>query len=302
GQLPAPAPSFVEACLGQASATPGASAIAGAMELAAPLIQGGRLIPLNLLGTFSEQPDFLLSVEALRWAATVRGDRNWKTAPGGRTAPIVVRTWEILERQGTLTAVEVREELGREATEGAALRALIELWSSFRAAPVYAKGQPTRWSLLKLRYAKELTAASNTAQPTALSALVSLYLRSAVAATAEETEIFLSPLTSRSRIREVVHGMMATRQLATTTVGTHTVVFVEGSLEEVLPEAEPVEAEGAGDNVTVPKPEFAQRPPAVRKGVRREPDRRPGAQRAWQPRKPRDEKRGKFGFRREDQR
>ena len=311
-QLPAPAPSFVEACLGQASATPAASAITHAMELAAPLIEAGRMIPLSLLGTFSEQPDFLVSAESLRWAAAVRGDRNWKSAPGGRTAPIVVRTWEILERQGTSTAADVREELGREATEGAALRALIELWSSFRAAPTYVSGQATRWSLLKLRHAKELTAASNTAQPTALSALVSLYLRSAVAATAEETEIFLSPLTSRSRIREVVHGMMAARQLATTAVGAQTLVFVEGSLEEVLPEAEPVEAEEADNKTAAPEPELAHGPAAVREGGRREREWKPG-QRAlgqqrsgqrkeWKPGKGREEKRGTVGFRREERR
>ena len=305
GQLPAPAPSFVEASMGQASATPPASAIAHAIELAAPLIEAGRVIPLNLLGTFSEQPDFLVSAEALRWAAPVRADRNWKSAPGGRTAPIVVRTWEILERQGTSTAAEVREALGREATEGAALRALIELWGSFRAVPTYVSGQPTRWSLLKLRHAKELAAASNTAQPTALSALVSLYLRSAVAATQEETEIFLSPLTSRSRIREVVHGMMAARQLVTTTVGPQTLVFVEGSLEEVLPEAEPDKAEegtGAGHTAAPREPELAHRPAAVRERGRREQDRRLGPKPAWQPGKARDEKRGKFGFPREDRR
>lgn len=330
GQLPAPAPSFVEASLGQSSATPAAGAITHAMELAAPLIESGRVIPLNLLGTFSEQPDFLISAETLRWAAAVRADRNWKSAPGGRTAPIVVRAWEILDREGTSTAAKVREELGREVTEAAALRALIELWSTFRAAPTYVSGHPTRWSLLKTRHAKELTTAGNTAQPTALSALASLYLRSAVAATAEETEIFLSPLTSRSRIREVVHGMMATRQLATTTVGAQTLVFVEGSLEEVLPEAESAEAENEGGAGSAPE-EVAQAPARVRERGNRERERRPvprrierqeprrqktgqqrtgqreqgpgraGQQRAW-PGKGREEKRGAFGFRREERR
>ena len=238
-QFPAPAPSLVEACFGAASATPAPDAIAKAMELTTRLVEAGQGIPLNLLGTFSEQPDFLITPEVLPWVAAVRGDRHWKTAPGGRTAPIVLRTWEAMEQRGGQTAAELRETLGREVTEAAVLRALIELWTTVRVIPVYAAGEATRWHLLKERYPVQLTAGANTAQATALSALISLYLRSAVAATAEEVEISLSPLTARSRIREVVHGMTAARQLGTMSVASHTLLFVEGSLPEVEPVAEP---------------------------------------------------------------
>jgi hypothetical protein len=253
-QFPAPAPSLVEACIGAPSATPPPAAIGKATELATRLIDAQRAIPLNLLGTFSEQPDFLIAPEVLPWVAAIRGDRQWKTAPGARTAPIVLRTWEALEKNGAQTAVELREALGREVTEAAVLRALIELWTTVRALPVYTAGEPTRWLLMKERYAAQLATGSNTAQPTALSALASLYLRSAVAATAEEAEVFLSPLTARSRIREVLHGMTAARQLGTMSVGSHTLLFVEGSLPEVAPIAEEEPAPAA--------------PPAERKAFR----------------------------------
>ena len=209
-QLPAPAPSFVEACLGAPSVTPAPAVIAEASELLTRLVGERRIVPLNLLGAFSEQPDFLVTPEVLPWVAAVRGDRQWKTAPGGRTSPIVIRTFEALDREGELTAIEVREIVGNAITEAAALRALMELWTGLRAMPIAALGEPTRWTLLKNRFAAQLATAANTSQTTALSAVLSLYLRSAVAATAEETEIFLSPLTARSRIREVLHGMMAT--------------------------------------------------------------------------------------------
>jgi 23S rRNA pseudouridine2605 synthase len=242
-QLPAPAPSFVEACMGTVRALPPADAIAPAMDLTIRLVDAGHVIPLNLLGTFSEQPDFLITPDVLPWVVAVRGDRQWKTAPTGRgIAPIVLRTWEALDKQGAQTAVEIRELLGRELTEAAVLRALIELWTTLRAAPAYTAGQPTRWSLLKDRYAPQLATAANTGQPTALSALLSIYLRSAVAATGEEAEIFLSPLTARSRIRDVVHGMTAARQFGTMSVGTHTLLFVEGSLPDHLPETAPAPA------------------------------------------------------------
>lgn len=259
-QLPAPAPSFVEACSGAGRAVPLPEAIRQAMELATGLVAEGRAIPLNLMANYTEQPDFLASPEALRWVASVRGDRQWKVAPGGRTSPIVLRVWEALDRERGRTALEICEELGRELTEAAVMRALVELWTTVRVAPEYAGGEPTRWTLLRDRFSKEMAAGANTAQTTALSALISLYLRQAVAATAEETEIFLSPLTARSRIREVLHGMLAARQFGTTAVGFHTVLFLEGSLPEAPAEeaAPPQPAETAAG--AAPAPEKVRRP------------------------------------------
>ncbi len=266
-QLPAPAPSFVEACMGTASATPPQAAIAPASELLARLVSERQVIPLNMLGSFSEQPDFLVTTEVLPWVVAIRGDRQWKTAPAGRTTPLVIRTFEALDREGELTAIEIREILGREITEGAALRALVELWTGLRAMPIYIEGAPTRWTLLKNRFAAQMATAANTGQTTALSAVVSLYLRSAVAATAEEAEIFLSPLTSRSRIREVLHGMMATRQIATTPVATHTMLFLEGSLPETALAPEPEAAKpdsGAAPAASAARPPFRKGPRPTR--------------------------------------
>jgi 23S rRNA pseudouridine2605 synthase len=306
-QLPAPAPSFVEACMGLVRAMPPADAIAQAAELAARLIQTDRAIPLNLLGTVSEQPDFLVTPEVLPWVAAVRGDRQWKTAPPGRTTPIVLRTWEALDREGEKTAIEISEILGRELTEAAVLRALIELWTTLRAVPAYAPGQPTRWSLLKNRYPAQLATGANTAQTTALSALLSIYLRAAVAASAEEAEVFLSPLTARSRIREVIHGMTAARQFRTMSVGTQTLLFLEGSLPESAAEPEPekqpaphqpialapphtpsrkeprptkweLPAKESGPQRLQPRREFGKRP-AANFGRRRDS----GPKREWQP-------------------
>ena len=261
-QLPAPAPSFVEACLGAASVTPPPTAIAEATALATRLIDERRAVPLNLFGTFSEQPDFLTTPEVLPWIAAIRGERQWKNAPGARTAPIVLRTWEALDREGEMTAVELQKSLGRELTEAAILRALIELWTNLRATPIYSSDAPTRWTLLKNRFPTQLATGANTAQTTALSALLSFYLRSAVAATAEEAEIFLSPLTSRSRIREVLHGMTATRQFGSTTVASQTVLFIEGSLPETPPEPErePTAAPQAPATTPTPRAPFRKAP------------------------------------------
>jgi 23S rRNA pseudouridine2605 synthase len=287
-QLPAPAASFVEACSGAGRAVPTPAAIDEAMALVTRLVAEGRAVPLNLMGNLTEQPDFLVTAEALRWIAAVRGDRNWKAAPGGRTAPLVRGVWSALDRAPGRPAAGIREELGRELTEGAVMRALVELWTTLRAAPDYAAGDTTRWSLMRDRYAREMAAGANTSQTTALSALISLYVRQVVAATAEEAEIFLSPLTARSRIREVVHGMLATRQFETMPMGVQTLLYLEGALPEVAETEstagiEPAAATGApletgtarADRVTERKPWNAPRP-VSRPESRREPQpRRP---------------------------
>jgi len=231
-QLPAPTPSFVEACLGEANATPARPAIETATELVTRLVNNRALVPLNLLGLVSEQPDFLVTPEILPYLLSLRGDRDWKAAPAGRTSPLVTEIWKLLDKKGSLEITEIRGELGRELTEAAVLRGLVELWTAFRVLPTYEAGQPTRWNLFKADYAKQLATGANTAQTTALSLLISLYLQSALGATGEEIETFLSPLASRSRIREVVHGLTATRQLATIAFGTKTLIHIEGTLPE----------------------------------------------------------------------
>ena len=235
-QLNAAAPSFVEACLGQTNPTPPRSAIEAARELLVRLIDANQAIPLNLLGTPADHPDFLVTPDSLPFVYSMRGDRDWKHAPGSgttRVSPLVQQIWKVIERKGVLSAGEIKDEIGRELTEAAALRALYELWGAMRIAPLYqSDGEPTLWEALQTRHHKALNAATNMSQVTALSVLVSLYLESAVAATSDETEIFLSPLTSRSKVREAVRGLTATRQLAMLPMDRETLLHVEGSLPD----------------------------------------------------------------------
>ena len=243
-QLPAPAPSFVEACLGSRQATPGAAAIEQAQELLTRLIASGSVVPLNLLGTVGEQPDFLAHSDALPFVLALRGDTDWKHAPqkssGHKVSPLVLELWKILEQAGAMTAAEARETLGRELTEAAVLRALCELWQALRITPVLGEaGQPARWEMLRVRHRRALETGSTTSQVTALSLLVSMYLQSVYAATSEEIEVFLSPVTSRSRVREAVRGLSATRQIHTLSMDAQTYYFLENGLPEFAEVAAP---------------------------------------------------------------
>ena len=144
----------------------------------------------------------------------------------------MVEVWKLLSRDGAQTADEIKNKLGRHLTESAALRALTDLWTNLRIEPVYSVDEGTQWQLLEANHEKSMTAGSAMAQGMALSALVSLYLQSAVAATGEEIESCFGPLASRARVREAVRGLMATRQLGVRNLGADEHFFVEGSLPE----------------------------------------------------------------------
>ncbi len=240
-----PGPSFVEAVTGLPSETPAREAIEAGTALMHRLTVAGAVLPLNLFGaaggSVSDQPDFLVTREALPYVFSLIGGRNWKSGPGAKASPLTLEIWKHLEGAGAQTAAELQTALGREVTEAAILRGLVELWNGLRAIPVYG-GETTRWELTQARFAEEMTASQKVAQTTALSALVAGYLESAVAASSDEIETFLSPLTSRSRVREVVNGLSATRQLGLVSVAATPLLHVAGTLPEFA-EAEPVEVE-----------------------------------------------------------
>jgi 23S rRNA pseudouridine2605 synthase len=228
--------------MGSAQATPGAAAIEQAQALLARLVASGTVVALNLLGAVSEQPDFLAHRQALPYILCLRADADWKHAPqkssGHKVSPLVLELWKALDREGVLSAAEARETLGRELTEAAVLRGLCELWQALRISPVFAEpnlaepGQPARWELLRVRHREALATAGATSQVTALSLLVSMYLQSVYAASSEEIEIFLSPAASRSRVREAVRGLSATRQIHSLSMDAQTYYFLEDGLPQ----------------------------------------------------------------------
>ncbi|HTD54348.1 MAG TPA: hypothetical protein VK670_03125 [Silvibacterium sp.] len=243
-QFLTPAPSFVEAGIGAPSETPSPAEIETARGMMIRLAESAAALPLNLLGAHTDQPDFLASRDAFPYIFCLRGGRNWKTPPAKAT-PLVVEIWKLLEPGASLEATEIQAALGREITEAAVLRGLMDLWGGLRVTPVYALDGPTRWELTQARFSDAMNAANKIAQTTGLSALVSLYLESVIAATPEEIETFLSPLTARSKVREVVNGLSATRQLAIVPVGAQTMVHVAGSLPEFAEPEPPEETQKA---------------------------------------------------------
>ena len=217
------APSFVEAVAGQRNATPDPKHIALAEELLVRLETDGVAVRLNLLGQAGEQPDFVVAAWVLPYVYALRGDRDWRRSPqltGSRqVSQLAVQAYKLLE-QGDATIAKLKHALGREVTETAVLRAITELWQQFRIIPVIsAPGQAAKWQLLRQRFQKAIAEGASTSQVTAISVLASIYLQAVIAASMEEVELFLAPLTARSKVREVLRGLVATRQVHTISSG-----------------------------------------------------------------------------------
>jgi hypothetical protein len=230
------APSFVEAVAGERSSVPPAKTVSLAEDLLIRLELDGVAVRLNLLGQPGEQPDFVVAAWVLPYVYALRGDRDWRRSPqltGSRqVSPLAIQTYKLLE-QGDATISQLRHSLGREVTESAVLRAITELWQQLRIIPVVsAPGKPSQWQLLRLRYQKAIAEGASTSQVTAISVLASIYLQAVIAATMEEVELFLAPLTARSKVREVIRGLLATRQLHTISLGHAPHYYVAGTLPE----------------------------------------------------------------------
>ncbi len=262
-QLGAPAPSWVEAVLGKKlDAEAELSGMEAVQTLLTRLIAEGSAVPLNLLGAAggagTDVPDYVASAAVFSYVFTLRGNKAWKQPPATsgaiKVSPLGLATYEMLSAKGTLSAYDLATQLGKEVTETAVLRALTELWGQLRVlpAPQQAEGTgphaATLWELTTARFTKQIKAGANAGQPSALSALISLYLGQALAATEEEIETFLSPLAARSRVRDVIHALLSARQLETIVVEGKTLLHVAGELPAFAAAASGLKPETSGSS------------------------------------------------------
>jgi hypothetical protein len=231
------APSFVEAVAGRRDPTPTREHIALAEELLVRLETDGVVVRLNLLGLPGEAPDFVVASWVLPYIYALRGDRDWRRTPqltGSRqVSQLAIQAYKLLEAGGDTTISKLTRALGREVTEAAVLRAITELWQQLRIIPVVsAPGHAPQWQLLRLRFQKAIAEGASTSQVTAISVLASIYLQAVIAASMEDVELFLAPLTARSKVREVLRGLVATRQVHTLSLGHAPHFYVAGTLPE----------------------------------------------------------------------
>jgi 23S rRNA pseudouridine2605 synthase len=122
------------------------------------------------------------------------------------------------------------------------------------------------WELASARYTKQIKAGANAGQPSALSALISLYLGQVALAAEDEIEIFLSPLAPRSRIRDVTHALTAARELDTVAIEGRTMLHIAGEAPEFLTPGQP-ESQGQTARGESEIPEETQNADAAEAGA-----------------------------------
>src|SRR5205823_4513086 len=183
-QVVAPAPTFVEAVLGSPNSGPTLQSMSDARVLLARLVGEGVAVPLNLMGahgTPGDTPDFVASAAVFSYVFTLRGDKAWKQPPATsgpvKVSNLALATYEAISSKGPMSAYDLATQLGKEVTEAACLRALNELWTHLRVIPITQHdGRTTVWELTSSRFGKQIKAGTNAGLPSAVSALVSLYL------------------------------------------------------------------------------------------------------------------------------
>ncbi len=233
---PAVVPSFIEAVAGQETPNPDAKLLAVSEDILVRLELKDVAVRLNLHGVPGLAPDYVVASWVLPYVYALRGDRDWRRTPqltGSRqVSPLAIQAYKKLELADASIPM-LRSQLGREVTDAAVLRSITELWQQLRIIPVTpAPGSTPKWQLLRHRYQKAIAEGASTSQVTAISVLASIYLQAVIAASMEEVEFFLAPLTSRSKVREVMRGLVATRQVNTTNIDHSSYFYVAGTLPE----------------------------------------------------------------------
>lgn len=174
--------------------------------------------------------NLIVSATLLPFFYALSGDRNPKAPPrcgvqGTAISPLAITVFETLQRHGSLTKSRLRELAGRGPSDAALDRALHELWSILKITPIdYTEDQGAVWDVL-YRWAPEAVKEGlNISAPEAVSALLGKYLEAVVAATQQEIEDILSRLTSRSKVRDTVHALLAARELNLMSLGAKTLI------------------------------------------------------------------------------
>ncbi|MBZ5521619.1 MAG: winged helix DNA-binding domain-containing protein [Acidobacteriia bacterium] len=205
-----------------------------AMELVLRLLRERSAYEVN----FDPETPLIVSAAIFPFFYALVGDRNPKAAPkskaqGAKVSPLGIKVFETIQKHGPLSTGRLQELISRELTTAALERALGELWSILKITRVdFHENEGATWELLYRWSPEPVTEGSQISIPEALSALVGKYLEAVVAAGQEDIEQLFSHMISRSKIREVLHALLAARELSLVSFGTH-------SLIELTPVQEP---------------------------------------------------------------
>jgi 23S rRNA pseudouridine2605 synthase len=182
--------------------------------------------------SLSPATDVIISAAIFPFFYALVGDRNPKAAPrlrtqGARISPLTVNVFENLQKHGPLSREKLRERVGNEPSNAALDRALGELWTVLKITRVdYREGEGAIWDVLYRWAPDAVKEGAGISAPEAISALISKYLQTVVAAGQDEIELLFSHLASRSKIRDAIHALLAARELSVIAIGMKTMVHL----------------------------------------------------------------------------
>jgi len=191
-----------------------------ATELMVRLLRERSAFEMILFG----ETTLIVSAAAFPFFYGLVGDRTPKALPqkkaqGAAVSELSAKVFEALQKHGPLTKTQLQEYVGREFSQAALDRSLAELWSILKITRVdYTPGGGASWDVLYRWAPGPVKEGINISVPEAVTALVSKYLETAIAAEQEDIEQCFSHLTSRSKVREAVSAPLQARELSLVTI------------------------------------------------------------------------------------
>ncbi|MEP6643793.1 MAG: hypothetical protein ABJA69_04820 [Acidobacteriaceae bacterium] len=168
------------------------------------------------------------------------GERNPKQAPkaGARSeySQLACDAFEFVSREGPVSKQRMRDGLGGSVSFAALDHALGELWSRLRITRVdYQPAEGSSWDVLYRWSPDSVREGMNLSVGEALSALISKYLDSMIAAEQQEIETFFGNFVPRSRVQDAIKALLAARELSYIRVGSRTLIQITPAKAEPAP-------------------------------------------------------------------
>jgi hypothetical protein len=172
---------------------------------------------------FGDSGSLLVSAAEFPYFYALLGERNPKSAPGRGVhgeKTLAAHTFTLLSKRA-MTEQEMLDAHGKGISEAALARALHELWSKLRIARVglLEHSASATWDVLYRIAAQPVGRGAHISQHEALSALISKYLETVIAAEPREVEEFFGHVSPRSKVNEIIKALTAAREFESRPVG-----------------------------------------------------------------------------------
>ena len=226
-------PTFIGACVGSEEKLP-----TTAHAFADPRTKDATELMVRLLRERSayEWPMgegvLIVAASIFPFFYALASDRGGKQEPqwaaGKKLSKLALDAWRTIESaKQPVSRARLRDTLGRELSTAALDRALHELWARLRITRVdYSLREGGVWESLARWSADAVTDGAQLSLPSALSALVSQFLATMIAAEQAEIESFFSTFVARAKTREAVSALLAAREIDLVHIGQSTMLQI----------------------------------------------------------------------------